>query len=65
MRALQRNPECKDCIMSFEHIQYHGTVLFGASEKGITIVGIYHIKFFNNYKNEVALKKKWLLMRAI
>ena len=50
MRALQRNPERKDQIISFEHIQIehiqtcHDTMLFGASERGFTLPGTYHIK---------------------
>ena len=58
MRALQRNPEGKDYIMSFEHIyKYHDAVFFGASEKEVTLPGTYHIemkKFLDNYKKEVA-----------
>ena len=70
MRALQQNPQCKDCIMSFEHIyKYHDAMLFGAPEKGVTLPATYHIemkKFLDNYKKEVASrKKKGLLMRVI
>ena len=58
MRALQRNPERKDRIMSFEHIcKYHDAVLFGASERGVNLSATYHIeikKFLDNYKKEVA-----------
>ena len=56
MRALQQNPERKDYMMSFEHnCKYHNAMLFGASEKGVTFPGTYHIeikKFLDNYKKE-------------
>ena len=70
VRALQRNPEQKDRIMSYEHIRkFHNAMLFGASEKGVNLSGTYLIemkKFLDNYKKEVASKKKkGLLMKAI
>ena len=70
VRALQRNPEQKDRIMSYEHIRkFHDAMLFGASEKGVNLSGTYLIemkKFLDNYKKEVASKKKkGLLMKAI
>ena len=53
MRALQQNPEHKDQIMSFEHIcMYHDAVLFGATERGVTLPGTYHVemkKFLENH----------------
>ena len=56
--------------MSYEYIRkFHNTMLFGASEKGVTLLGTYPIemeKFLDNYKKEVASKKKkGLLMKAI
>ena len=58
MRALQPNPGRTDHIMCFEHIrQYHEAVLFGASERGVTLPSTYHIdmkKFLDNYKKEIA-----------
>ena len=66
VRALQYNVEKKDCIMSFEHIcKFHDAMLFGASEKRVTLPAIYLIeikKFLDNYKKEVASKKKEVLV---
>ena len=55
--------------MSFEHIcKYYDVVLFGASERGVTLPGTYQIEmknFVDDYKKEVAEnKKKGLLMKA-
>ena len=48
--------------MSYEHIcKFHNAMLFGASEKGVTLPGTYLIemkKFPDNYKKEVASKKR-------
>ena len=58
IRASQQNLEHKDQISSFEHIcKYHDAVLFGVSEKGVTLIDTYNIKtkkFWDNYKKEVA-----------
>ena len=60
--SLQRNPEQKDCIMSYEHVRkFHNAMLFGASEKGVTFPPTNLIKvkkFLDNYKKEVASKKR-------
>ena len=70
VRALQHNPEQKNHIISYEQIcKFHNAMLFGASEKGVTLPGTYLIKmkpFLANYKKEVtSKKKKGLLMKAI
>ena len=63
VRALQRNSEQKDYIITYEHIcKFHDAMLFGASEKGVTLSGTYLMemnKFLDNYKKEVASKKRW------
>ena len=48
-RALQRNPDRRDKIMSFEHIRkFHDALLFGECISSIKL----------HYKKEVASKKK-------
>ena len=48
--------------MSYEHIRkFHNAMLFGASEKGVTLPHTYLIemkKFLDNYKKQVAKRKE-------
>ena len=56
VRVLQRNPGQRNRIMSYEHIRkFHNTMLFGASEKGVTLTATNLIEMnLDNYKKEVA-----------
>lgn len=61
-RALRKNPNREDRVMSYDHIRkYHDALLFGAQERGTCMSNLYSIemkKFLESYKKEVAAQKK-------
>ena len=56
LRELQRNPDRKDRIISFERIRkFHDASLFGASERGVSLPSNYIIEITNS---QIITKKK-------
>ena len=62
VRVLQRNPNQRDRIISFENFcKVYFSMIFGAPEQGVPlpITFLIHMKkFLDNYKKQVASKKK-------
>ena len=61
-KALERNPNMDDKLMSFETIRkYHDSLLFGSGMQGEQLCREYFVdmkKYLDNYKKEVAQGKK-------
>ena len=59
---MAKNPDKKDKIMSYDHIQkYHDAILFGSKQAKKMMPNLYYIEmktFLNNYKKEVTSAKK-------
>ena len=61
-RALQKNPNKEDRIMSFDHIRkYHDALLFGSQERGASMSPTYTIemkKFLASHQKRICSQKK-------